>query len=59
MKPSFSRQEVIQQLARLEVILKVINGDSPEQGQEIRERLKATMRYLALCCSDGDASSAK
>ena len=59
MKASVSRQEVIQQVARLEVMLKVSNGDSPDQGHEIRERLKITMRFLALSCPDGDASSAQ
>jgi hypothetical protein len=52
MKTSPTRRDVVQHLVHLEAMLKLINGDSPEQGQEIRERLKATMRYLALFCPD-------
>lgn len=46
--PSISRDEHVKEAARLVAELTAANGDSPEQGEEYRERLRLAMRRLAL-----------
>jgi hypothetical protein len=42
-----SRAEIVERVSRLAAQLNAANGDSPELGQEYRERLKSDLRRLA------------
>jgi hypothetical protein len=53
-----SRAEIVERISRLAAQLNAANGDSPELGQEYRERLKRDLRRLALYLWQ-DASAAE